>query len=124
MLEQNKEMLIAKIIGLLNGLDGEGVKFKEEDILKKALNAIKNNQSLDEYIAFFEEKKKEYFLLGFRKIDGVSILEYKRRFNSDPLLDFDFQKLISEGLIYINKDRICLTEKGIMLANDVFMEFV
>lgn len=60
MLEQNKEMLIAKIIGLLNGLDGEGAKFKEEDILKKALNAIKNNQSLDEYIAFFEEKKKEY----------------------------------------------------------------
>lgn len=70
------------------------------------------------------KKKKEFFLLGFRKIDGVSIDEYKTRFNSDPFNDFAFNKLEAEGLIYINKDRILLTKKGIMLANDVFMEFV
>lgn len=41
MLEPNKEILIAKIIGLLNGLDGEGVSFKEENMLRSALDAIK-----------------------------------------------------------------------------------
>ena len=76
------------------------------------------------YINDIDEKKKEFFLLGFRKIDGVSIAEYKSRFNSDPFNDFAFNKLEADGLIYINKDRILLTKKGIMLANDVFMEFV
>lgn len=71
-----------------------------------------------------EEKKKEYFLLGFRKIDGVSINEYKRRFNSSPLDDFNFQSLLEKNLIYIENDRIKLTQKGIMLTNEVFIEFV
>ena len=51
MLEPNKEILIAKIIGLLNGLDGEGVSFKEENMLRSALT---------KYITFFDEKKREY----------------------------------------------------------------
>ena len=60
MLEPNKEILIAKIIGLLNGLDGEGVSFKEENMLRSALDAIKNNRDLTKYITFFDEKKREY----------------------------------------------------------------
>lgn len=59
MLEPNKEILIAKIIGLLNGLDGEGVSFKEENMLRSALDAIKNNRDLTKYITFFDEKKRE-----------------------------------------------------------------
>ena len=58
MLEPNKEILIAKIIGLLNGLDGEGVSFKEENMLRSALDAIKNNRDLTKYITFFDEKKR------------------------------------------------------------------
>lgn len=54
----------------------------------------------------------------------LALSEYKSRFNSDFFNDFAFNKLEAEGLIYINKDRILLTKKGIMLANDVFMEFV
>lgn len=109
-------------IGIGAGASGylDSIRYTYDSRLKYYFEGIKTEETKID----FEEKKKEYFLLGFRKIDGVSILEYKRRFNSDPLIDFDFQKLISEGLIYINKDRICLTGKGIMLANDVFMEFV
>lgn len=88
------------------------------------LNHYYNHELTEKTLITLEEKKKEYFLLGFRKIDGVSVNEYFNRFNSNPLIDFNFKKLEDEGLIYINKDRICLTEKGIMLANDVFIEFV
>lgn len=88
------------------------------------LNHFYNHDLKEKEIIDIDEKKKEFFLLGFRKIDGVSIAEYKSRFNSDPFNDFVFNKLEADGLIYINKDRILLTKKGIMLANDVFMEFV
>lgn len=78
----------------------------------------------EEEVISLKEKKKEYFLLGFRKIDGVSILEYKKRFNSNPLDDFDFNLLKEKCLVFIDDDKIKLTKKGIMLTNEVFMEFV
>ena len=63
-------------------------------------------------------------LLGFRKIEGVSISEYHNRFNSNMLDDVDLEKLISKNLIKIKGDMVLLTEKGTMLANEVFIEFV
>lgn len=60
-LESNKEILIAKIIGLLNGLDGEGTSFKEENMLRSALDAIKNNRDLTKYITFFEKRKENTY---------------------------------------------------------------
>lgn len=83
-----------------------------------------NKEFIEQTFITEAEKKKEFFLLGFRLIDGVSLLEYQTRFNSDPLKDFNFKKLEDAGLIYINKDKVKLTQKGIMLANDVFMEFI
>lgn len=61
MLEPNKEILIAKIIGLLNGLDGEGVSFKEENMLRGALDAIKNNRDLTKYITFLIKRKENTY---------------------------------------------------------------
>lgn len=61
MLEPNKEILIAKIIGLLNGLDGEGVSFKEENMLRSALDAIKNNRDLTKYITFLMKRKENTY---------------------------------------------------------------
>lgn len=61
MLEPNKEIIIAKIIGLLNGLDGEGVSFKEENMLRSALDAIKNNRDLTKYITFLMKRKENTY---------------------------------------------------------------
>lgn len=68
--------------------------------------------------------KKEYMMLGFRLIDGISIDDYQKRFNSLPSDDFNIKKLIDEELIKEEEKFLRLTEKGIMLANEVFMEFV
>lgn len=83
-----------------------------------------NNIKLEEIYISIEDKKKEYFLLGLRKIDGVSLLIYKEYFSSNPYLDFNLEKLIKKNLIVIDKDILKLTDKGIMLANEVFMEFI
>ena len=70
--------------------------------------------------------KKEYMLLGLRKLEGVSISKFKKKFGENPIYLFrkELQKLVEESLIIIDLDYIKLTEKGIDFANLVWKEFV
>ena len=95
-----------------------------------------NSENLEEYIsnnkiAIHEEQdelseRKEYMILGLRKIKGVSISEFERKFRINPLFYFRFEisKLVEEDLIEVDLDNIKLTDKGLDLANQVFEEFI
>ena len=102
-----------------------------------------NIENLDEYIKNIEEnnfdkniivheiqseesKKKEYMLLGLRKIEGVSISKFEQKFRIHPLFYFRFEisKLEEDGLIEVDLDNIKLTQKGLDFANLVWEEFV
>lgn len=85
----------------------------------KDIKTIHEKQTLD-------DMKKEYMLLGLRKIDGVSISKFKEKFGENPIYLFrnELQKLIEEGLIEIDLDNIKLTNKGLDFANLVWEEFV
>ncbi len=71
-----------------------------------------------------QDKKSEFIILGLRLREGISIKEYKKRFNSDILSDFNFDKLKKYNLIEIKDDSIKLTYKGYKLGNVVFEEFI
>lgn len=73
-----------------------------------------------------EDKKKEYILLGLRKIEGVSISKFKEKFVDNPIYLFKNQlsKLVEEELLEIDGDYIKLTNKGLDLANLVWEEFI
>ncbi len=90
-----------------------------------------NENNFDKNIIIEEEqdresKAKEYMMLGFRKLEGISISEFERRFGVNPLFYFRFEisKLEKEGLIEVDLDNIKLTQRGLDLANLVFEEFV
>ena len=69
---------------------------------------------------------KEYMMLGLRKINGISISEFEKKFNVNPLFYFRFEieKLEKEDLIEVDLDNIRLTKRGLDFANKVFEEFV
>ena len=73
-----------------------------------------------------EAKMKEYMLLGLRRISGVNIFEFEKKFNVSPIVKFckELEKLNHEGLIIVIDENIKLTNKGIDLANLVWEEFV
>ncbi len=92
---------------------------------------IKNKNNLNKNIVVNEIQKKEdqakeYMMIGFRKIDGISISEFERKFRINPLFYFRFEidNLVEKGLIEVDLDRIKLTKKGLDFANIVFEEFV
>ena len=73
-----------------------------------------------------QDEQKEYMMLGLRKIDGISIADFKNKFVENPIYIFrkELDKLVKEDLLEIVEDRIKLTNKGLDLANLVWKEFI
>ena len=73
-----------------------------------------------------EDKRNEFMMLGFRKLDGVNISKFKEKFIENPIFLYrdKFNKLSAEGLIEIDLNHIKLTNKGLDFANLVFEEFI
>lgn len=92
---------------------------------------IENKNNLSENVVLNEsqnkeEQAKEFMMIGLRKIDGISISEFERKFRINPLFYFRFEisNLTEKDLIEVDLDRIKLTKKGLDFANIVFEEFV
>lgn len=68
--------------------------------------------------------KKEFMMLGLRKLDGIDINDYYKHFGSYPETDFNIDKLKKLGLLVIQNDNIRIKEEKILLGNIVFEEFV
>lgn len=92
-----------------------------------------NHRILSRYLKYREEErsfidihdeKQEFMMLGLRLCDGVSITEYKNRFNSNVFDDFDLDKIINKNLIEIENDYIKIKKDKLFIANIVFEEFV
>ena len=94
------------------------IKNMEEEENKK-IYEIEEIQELD-------DRKKEYMLLGLRKIDGVQVSKFKEKYIDNPLFIYrkELNLLVEEGLINIDGDFIRLTNKGIDFANLVWEKFV
>ncbi|MCX7796276.1 MAG: radical SAM family heme chaperone HemW [bacterium] len=72
------------------------------------------------------EKAKELVILGLRLREGVSISEVYMKTGIDigKIFSQNIEKLVFQQLIYRQDDRIALTDKGRLLGNLVFGEFL
>lgn len=103
----------------LNGVRYANTIFSEEGTWKYTDKKIEERQTL-------EDKKKEYMLLGLRKIQGVSIQKFKEKYVDNPIFLYrkSLEPLIQKGLLEIEGDWIRLTNQGIDFANVVWQEFI
>ena len=107
-----------------------GNRFSNIDNLDKYIENIKSDK-YDNNVEMHEKqdkpnKMKEFMMIGLRKINGVEISEFEKRFRINPLFYFRFEisKLTDEGLLEVDLNNIKLTKKGLDFANRVFEEFV
>ena len=106
------------------------IRYTNISSIEKYVENVQNGQFKKNYIV--EEKQdrevmmKEYMLLGLRKITGVSINQFRKKFGTIPIFKYnkEITKLTNEGLIESNGINIRLTKKGLDLANLVWEEFV
>lgn len=97
-----------------------------EQYMKNIEDGTQNKNLILEEKLTLESKMKEYMMLGLRKIQGVNILDFERKFKINPVVKFckELEKLNHEGLIIVIDENIQLTNKGIDFANLVWEEFI
>lgn len=107
-----------------------GIRFSNTINVEEYIQHLENNRKEEniqiEESQSLEDKKNEFMMLGFRKIQGVDIARFKEKFIDKPIFLYreKLNKLVEEGLIEVDLNHIKLTNKGIDLANLVFEEFV
>ncbi|OAG27796.1 radical SAM family heme chaperone HemW [Thermodesulfatator autotrophicus] len=106
----------------------EGKRFKNEENLKKYLEALGQGQFPPREIETLdaEARFREAVILGLRVLKGISLPEFKKHFGFDVLTYYGktLKSLLAEGFLILENDRLRLSRKGILLSNFVFRELV
>ena len=70
--------------------------------------------------------KKEYIMLGLRKLNGIDLKIYKEHFNSELIKDFDnkIKPFISNGSLIIEENKIRMSEKNLNIFNSIVSEII
>lgn len=108
----------------VNGIVDYIKSLKKTDIAKYQESPVVNlSTRVDQFTAM-----QETMMVGLRLVsEGVSILEFKKRFSTSPLEIFakEIDSLINNHLLeIIDGDIIRLTKKARLLGNQVFLHFV
>jgi oxygen-independent coproporphyrinogen-3 oxidase len=73
-----------------------------------------------------EEQLEEFFFLGLRQGEGVSLETARRRWGKERLSRWEgrIESLARDGLLTMDGENIRLEEKAYLVSNEVFREFV
>lgn len=105
-----------------------GIRYSNAGPLKKYFQLIDENgvPIIHEHEVSKEEKMEEEMFLGLRKMKGVSMIEFKKKYGASIEETFPnvLEKLLNDGLLEKETEFIRLTHKGKLLGNEVFQAFL
>jgi oxygen-independent coproporphyrinogen-3 oxidase len=95
-----------------------------EDYMKKITGegqAVGRVESLTE-----EMRMNEFLMMGMRLLEGISLSDFKHEFGSDlaDLFKRGISLLNERGLAGIKNNRLKLSEKGVLLSNEVLITLI
>lgn len=103
-------------------------RYHNEMDLNAYLDAIRTGEDVRREIERLveAEKMEEFMMLGLRMMRGVSRSEFQERFGCamETVYGPALAKLKKNGLITVEGDTVALTETGIDVSNQVFIEFI
>lgn len=106
----------------------KGIRNINENNVKRYINkSLRNvNTSIESYVNSREDDIEEFMFLGFRKISGVSIQEFEKRFGISIYSVYKkvIDKHLRQGLLVVRNGRIFLSAKGIEISNTVMSDFI
>ncbi len=88
----------------------------------KSLNEYLSNNYVDNYIDVSKENIKYGMMLGFRKIDGINIEEFNKRYKTN--IENLVCKLINENKLEIKDGYIRIVDDWIYKMNDILVDII
>jgi oxygen-independent coproporphyrinogen-3 oxidase len=73
-----------------------------------------------------QEQMENYFILGLRLLEGVSLQQFHEQYGvpADKVFKDAIETLIKKQFVTIEGDTLRLTEQGLLFGNDVFAQFL
>jgi oxygen-independent coproporphyrinogen III oxidase len=104
-----------------------GRRWKNPDSPHDYMQAMAGETAPEDQLSILteHEARSETLFLGLRMLEGVNSGIYLKEFGA-PLEEAyrdELHMLLDRGLLEWQKGRLCLTNKGLILANQVFMQF-
>ena len=94
------------------------------DNTKSYQNYLKGDYILENHKLSKKEKIENEFILGFRKLEGINILEFKNKYDID-ILDIDVVKqLLKESKLLIANNHLKINSKYIYISNIILVNFI
>ena len=91
----------------------------------KSINEyIKENYILEEEKLDIKETMENEMILGLRKLEGVNISNFKKKYNKEIKEVFKIDKLIEEGKLLIENDCIKINSKYLYVSNEILINFI
>ena len=91
----------------------------------KSINEyIKGNYILEEEKLDIKETMENEMILGLRKLEGVNISNFKKRYKKEIKEVFKIDKLIEEGKLLIENDYIKINSKYLYVSNEILINFI
>lgn len=103
-----------------------GVRYKNYGPVHHYLKAAANDKRVSEEVLSKKSQIEEEMFLGLRKKSGVLVEKFEAKFNCsfDKLYGEQITELIKQKLLYDDRERIHMTDKGFELGNNVFEKFL
>ncbi|HHV97941.1 MAG TPA: oxygen-independent coproporphyrinogen III oxidase [Clostridiaceae bacterium] len=106
----------------------ERTRYNNEEVPERYISQISNGRIPKKNIEVLalQDNISEYMILGLRLTKGIRIDEFNQKFEKDlfDLYGKKIENLIKRGLISIQNGYLKLTDIGLDLANQVFVEFI
>lgn len=71
-----------------------------------------------------EDKMSYELILGFRKMKGINITEFKKKYNVDITSLYNIKELLDKEYLIINNDYIFINNKYLYLSNEILVNFI
>ena len=103
----------------------DGCRFSNESDLEAYLQQ-EPGKRFDESILSEKDKQEEYFFVGLRMTNGVSLNRFRERFGVDAENVYPglLERIIESGGAEIDGDRFRLTEYGMDVSNYIMAQFL
>jgi len=80
---------------------------------------IKEEFRFDELLVSFQEEMENELILGLRKLDGISIVKFKEKFDRDIFETFKIKDALDKGYLLLKDDMLYIPENKIYVMNEI-----
>ena len=92
------------------------IRYENTRNLNKYLNG---NYRLNELLVSNREDMENEIILGFRKLEGVSVTKFRSKFNADIFKVFNFDEVLNKRYVLKDGDYLYIPEEKIYVMNEI-----